>query len=271
MCDVSRESARHRSLSLGAVGQALPHGYAGGGQAFDAGRCQRGARLAYSRRTCPAPDRASPQALCGRQRGPRIGEHGVRAGFDHHRPVSVALSLGAVSHHQVRRENAYAAGLARQHSQLHPHLRRQAGRRQCARHPDAGARAIYVMDRGYLDFARLYALHQAQAFFITRTKSNTRLRRVYSAQVDRHTGIICDQTVALTGTTSRTDYPGHLRRIRYKDAETGKTLAFLTNSFVLPATTICALYKAAGRSNCFSNGSSSIFVSRSSTAIPRMR
>jgi IS4 transposase len=104
--------------------------------------------------------------------------------------------------------------------------------------------AIYVMDRGYLDFARLYVLHQAQAFFITRTKSNTRLRRVYSAQVDRRTGIICDQTVALTGTTSRTDYPGHLRRIRYKDAETGKTLAFLTNSFVLPATTICALYKS---------------------------
>jgi hypothetical protein len=100
------------------------------------------------------------------------------------------------------------------------------------------------MDRGYLDFARLYVLHQAQAFFITRTKSNTRFRRVYSAQVDRRTGIICDQTVALTGPTSRTDYPGHLRRIRYKDAETGKTLAFLTNSFVLPATTICALYKS---------------------------
>lgn len=104
--------------------------------------------------------------------------------------------------------------------------------------------AIYVMDRGYLDFARLYALHQAQAFFVTRTKSNTRFRRGYSAQVDRRTGIICDQTVALTGTTSRTDYPGHLRRIRYKDAETGKTLAFLTNSFVLPAPTICALYKS---------------------------
>lgn len=104
--------------------------------------------------------------------------------------------------------------------------------------------AIYVMDRGYLDIARLYALHQAQAFFVTRTKSNTRFRRGYSAQVDRRTGIICDQTVALTGTTSRTDYPGHLRRIRYKDAETGKTLAFLTNSFVLPAPTICALYKS---------------------------
>jgi IS4 transposase len=104
--------------------------------------------------------------------------------------------------------------------------------------------AIYVMDRGYLDFARLYVLHQAHAFFVTRAKSNTQLRRVYSALIDRSTGISCDQTVALTGTISRKDYPEHVRRIRYKDAKTGKTLVFLTNNFALPAATICALYKA---------------------------
>ena len=104
--------------------------------------------------------------------------------------------------------------------------------------------AIYVMDRGYLDYARLYVLHQTQAFFVTRAKSNTRLKRVYSTVVDRSAGIICDQTVALTGTASRKDYPEHLRRIRYKDPETGKTLIFLTNNFTLPAATICALYKA---------------------------
>ena len=106
------------------------------------------------------------------------------------------------------------------------------------------AGAIYVMDRGYLDFARLYVLHQAQAFFVTRAKSNTRLQRVYSAVADRSAGIICDQTVALIGTTSRKDYPEHLRRIRYKDPDTGKTLVFLTNNFTLSAATICALYKA---------------------------
>ena len=99
------------------------------------------------------------------------------------------------------------------------------------------------MDRGYLDFARLYQMHQAHAFFVTRAKSNTQLRRVYSAPVDRSTGIICDQTVALTGITSRKDYPDYLRRIRFKDPETGKTLVFLTNNFTLPAITICALYK----------------------------
>jgi len=106
------------------------------------------------------------------------------------------------------------------------------------------AGAIYVMDRGYLDFARLYRMHQTQAFFVTRAKSNTQLRRVYSAKSDRSTGIICDQAVALTGTISRKDYPEHLRRIRFKDPETGKTLVFLTNNFALPAATICALYKA---------------------------
>ena len=108
--------------------------------------------------------------------------------------------------------------------------------------PEAGA--IYVMDRGYVDFERLHAMHQASAFFVTRAKSNTRLRRVYSAQVDRDTGIICDQTVALVGYYSSRDYPTHLRRIRFKDPESGKTLVFLTNNFVLPAATICALYKA---------------------------
>jgi hypothetical protein len=108
--------------------------------------------------------------------------------------------------------------------------------------PEAGA--IYVMDRGYLDFERLHAMHLASAFFITRAKSNTRVRRVYSAATDRTTGILCDQTVALVGFYSSRDYPTHLRRIRFKDPETDKTLVFLTNNFTLPAATICALYKA---------------------------
>jgi len=106
------------------------------------------------------------------------------------------------------------------------------------------AGAIYVMDRGYLDFVRLYVIHQAQAFFVTRAMSNTQFRRVYSATVDRSSGIICDQTIALTGRTSGDNYPVHLRRIRFKDPDTGKTLVFLTNNFTLPAATICALYKA---------------------------
>jgi hypothetical protein len=107
--------------------------------------------------------------------------------------------------------------------------------------PEAGA--IYVMDRGYVDFARLHVLHLAGAFFVTRAKSNMDAHRVYSAPTDRTTGIICDQTIALDGHYTSQHYPEHLRRIRFRDAETGKRLVFLTNQFGLPATTICALYK----------------------------
>mgnify|MGYP003416846573 FL=1 len=107
--------------------------------------------------------------------------------------------------------------------------------------PEAGA--IYVMDRAYVDFARLHALHQAGAFFVTRAKSNIDAHRLYSAPTDRATGIICDQTISLDGNATRRNYPAHLRRIRFKDPETGKTLVFITNNFALPAATICALYK----------------------------
>ena len=106
------------------------------------------------------------------------------------------------------------------------------------------AGAFYVMDRGYVDFARLHALHQAGAFFVTRTKSPMDARRVYSAAADRSTGVISDQQVMLNGYYSARKYPEHLRRIRFKDPESGKTLIFLTNNTALPALTIAALYKS---------------------------
>lgn len=108
--------------------------------------------------------------------------------------------------------------------------------------PEPGA--IYVMDRGYVDFSRLHALHLAGAFFVMRAKSNMKAHRVYSEKTDRSTGIICDQTIALDGVYTRQHYPVHLRRIRFKDAESGRTLVFLTNQMTLPAATICALYKS---------------------------
>jgi len=108
--------------------------------------------------------------------------------------------------------------------------------------PEPGA--IYVMDRGYIDFARLHTLHQAGAFFVTRAKSNLSAHRIYSAPTDRTTGVIADQTIALDGVRSGQDYPVHLRRIRFHDAETAKTLIFLTNQTTLPALTICDLYKS---------------------------
>ena len=106
------------------------------------------------------------------------------------------------------------------------------------------AGAFYVMDRGYLDFSRLFTLHQSGAFFVIRAKRGMNAHRVYSMKVDRSTGIICDQRIVLDGFYISQDYPEQLRRIRFKDPETGKTLVFLTNNTALPALTIAALYKS---------------------------
>jgi hypothetical protein len=105
------------------------------------------------------------------------------------------------------------------------------------------ASAFYIMDRGYIDFERLYRLHAAGSFFVTRAKSNLKAQRRYSHPVDRSTGLICDQTIVLTGFYSRQDFDTPLRRIKFKDPETGKRLVFLTNNFALPAITITELYR----------------------------
>ena len=106
------------------------------------------------------------------------------------------------------------------------------------------AGVFYIMDRGYLDFARLYALHQAGSFFVTRAKRGMDAHRLYSMPTDRSTGIICDQRIRLNGFYIAQDYPEQLRRIRFKDPESGKTLVFMTNNTALPALTIAALYKS---------------------------
>jgi transposase len=104
--------------------------------------------------------------------------------------------------------------------------------------------AYYVLDRGYLDFGRLFQFQQAGAFFVTRAKTNLQYTRRSSHPVDKATGLRCDQTIGLTGPKTATLYPLPLRRIRYTDPETGKHLVFLTNDFTLPALTIAQLYKA---------------------------
>jgi len=103
--------------------------------------------------------------------------------------------------------------------------------------------AFYILDRGYLDFARLYHLAQQMAFFITRTKSNTNYRRRYSRAVDKNTGLRCDQTIVLTNFYAQRDYPDQLRLIKYMDPETALRLSFLTNNFQLPAFTVAQLYR----------------------------
>ena len=113
------------------------------------------------------------------------------------------------------------------------------------------AAAIYLLDRGYLDFTRLFRIHQAGAFFVTRAKANTRVRRIYSHPVDKSTGLVCDQTVRLVSPKPAVMYPDQLRRVRYNDPETGKSLAFLTNLFTTPALTIALLYRGRWRVELF--------------------
>jgi hypothetical protein len=107
--------------------------------------------------------------------------------------------------------------------------------------PEAGA--FYIMDRGYLDFGRLYIFHQSLAFFVTRAKGNFQFRRLYSHPIDKSTGLRSDQTIALSSFYPSKDYPEKLRRIHYVDKETEQNLVFLTNCFTLPAITIAQLYK----------------------------
>ena len=107
--------------------------------------------------------------------------------------------------------------------------------------PEAGS--FYIMDRGFTDFARRFTLHQAQAFFVIRGKTNLLFRRIYSRPVDKATGLRCDQTVTLVAPKAKKDYPQHLRRIKFHDTENNKDLVFITNNFDLPALTIAQLYR----------------------------
>ena len=118
--------------------------------------------------------------------------------------------------------------------------------------PEPGA--IYVMDRAYLDFGRLYQLHQCSAIFVTRSKTNTGLRRIYSHKVDKNAGVKYDQTVALTGFYSKKDYPDKLRRIKFFDTEKSRSFIFLTNQFTLPPLTIAELYRYRWRVGVSSEG-----------------
>ena len=111
--------------------------------------------------------------------------------------------------------------------------------------------AFYVMDRGYIDFERLFRLSEAGSFFVTRAKSNLKVKRRYSHKVDKSTGLICDQTVVLTVFYSRKGFDAPLRRVKFKDPQSGKNLIFLTNNFLLPALTITQLYRLRWRIELF--------------------
>jgi hypothetical protein len=115
--------------------------------------------------------------------------------------------------------------------------------------PEPGS--IYVMDRAYLDFERLYLLNQCMAFFVIRSKINTQMRRLYSHKIDKSTGLRCDQTIVLTGIKSAKDYPDKLRRVKFFDNQKGRSFSFLSNNFIVPALVVAELYRCRWRVEIF--------------------
>ena len=241
--DLSRELARYRSLPMGHEIQALPHGHSLHGLPQQSVQCQREARLAHLCRVCPSAYRRSAPPVHRRGPGSRPERDRLCLGLHDHRPVPLSLPLGALPPYQ---------GAIKLHTLLNLHgaipefVLISDGKLHDVHaldHLIPGPGAYYIMDRGYLDFGRLYRLHSARSLFVTRAKANFKFRRRYSHPVDRTTGLICDQTVLLSTFYPAKAYPEPLRRIKFFDVTTDLRLVFLTNDFASPALTIARLYK----------------------------
>src|SRR5438309_7610963 len=239
-----RKPARHRGVLALDERQAIPHGFPRQGCPLHSGRRQRESRLEDLRRLRTSLDRHREATLRPRSNRRRTRPEPVRFGFDHHRFVPVPVSVGQIPQ---------AQGCVKMHTllDLHGNIPTFIGITDGKVHdvnildeifPEAGA--FYVMDRGYVDFERLYIFTLSAAFFVVRTKSNVLLQRRYSHPVDKSTGVRSDHTVILTAIDSVKAYPDTLRRVSYLDVKTRKRFKFLTNNFTLPAITIAQIYKS---------------------------
>lgn len=241
--DLSRELARYRSVSACSRKQALPHGDQEPSFAQHSGRRQRESRLAHLCRLCPVADRDCPAPLCTEPFGVDLNDtvYALDAST-----IDLCLSVFPWAPFRSTKAAVKLHTLLDLRGNIPSFLHISDGKLHDVNVldlllPEPGA--FYIMDRGYIDFDRLYQLHEAKCFFVTRAKSNLKAQRRYSHPIDRSTGLICDQTVVLTGFYSKQDFDTPLRRVRFKDPMTGKGLVFLTNNFTLPALTITELYR----------------------------
>src|SRR5664280_2458843 len=241
--DLSRKSARHRSLFGFVAGQAVSPGIPWQGGSLDAGGCER------SRDWRIFADFA--QRLIAIARGLYVREP---MGVDLEQSlyaldsttIDLCLTLFPWARFRRRKAAVKLHTLLDLRGNIPTFIRVTDGKVHDVNMldeimPQAGA--FYVMDRGYVDFERLFLLTLSSAFFLVRTKSNLLLQRRYSHPVDKSTGVCSDQTVVLSSFESASVYPDALRKVSYCDAETGKRLKFLTNNFTLPALTIAQIYK----------------------------
>ena len=239
-----RESLRDIQACLRAAGSKLYHlGIRSQVLAQYPGQCQSGSRLAHLRRFRSGADWPSPPPL--RQRGVRCGAgaSGLCLGFHDHRSLLVAVSLAKFRRHKAAVKlhtlldlrGSIPSWVIITDGKVHDvnlldQLVFEAG-------------AFYIFDRGYLDFARLYRIHQSSAFFVTRAKSNSEFCRLRSQPVDKSTGVLSDQIIRLKVFYSRQGYPEKLRRVHYLDADSNRRLVLLTNNFTLSARDIADLYR----------------------------
>ena len=241
--DLQGKFARYSGLLACGKTKDVPHGHPGKDFPQYTIPCQPDKRLAHICRFRSSPHSESPTTLCRRFIRYRVGTNYLRAGFHNNRSLSVSLSMGNIPQEQGSGETAYASRSERQHSNDSFYYQRQLHEVNILDKLPIEAGAIYIMDRGYLDYARLYKLHQSAAYFVTRAKNNARYHRRYYQKIDKTSGLKSDQVITLHGYYSKKDYPERLRRIAYYDEKQNKNLVFLTNNFTLPALTITEIYR----------------------------
>ena len=247
---------RQRSVPASTSRQVVSHGHQESRRAQHARRCERSAGLAHPCRVCTIAhwDRAPPvcrRALWGRSERDRLRTRCPTSTIDW------CLSVFPWAPFRSTKAAVKLHTLLDLRGNIPTFLHISDGKLHDVNVldllvPEPGA--FYVMDRGYIDFDRLHRLHEAGSFLVTRAKSNLKALRRYSNPVDRTTGLICDQTIVLTGFYSRQDFDTPLRRIKFKDPKTGKRLVFLTTNVVLPAITIADLYRRRWQVELFFKG-----------------
>ena len=244
LAHLSRKSARPGVLAALADRAALSDGVSQRYPAQHARRCQRTSRLVHLRGLGTELDTARAQPLRYRTVCARTGANRLRSRCNRHRLVFESFPLGPFSYDQGRDQIAYALGFAGFGSDVSRSDRGEVHEGNLLDKIPIEPGAIYVMDRGYLDFARLARFTQAGAFFVIRAKSNLQSCVRTRRSADPSTGLRCDQSINLRGICSRQDYPDLLRRIRYDAPDHEHTLVFLTNNFTLPALKIAQIYKS---------------------------
>src|SRR6266513_1729008 len=242
--DLPRKPSRYRGVPSLPAGKTLPPGLPRSRVSLDAGRCQRESRLAHLRRFRPSAHRAlRDRCMLTIPMGVDL-EQSLYA-LDS-TTIDLCLSLFPWARFRKHKAAVKMHTLLDLHGNIPTFIRVTEGKLHDVNIldellPEIGA--FYVMDRGYIDFERLFIFTLCSAFFVVRTKENVLLQRRYSRPVDKTTGLRSDHTVILTAIDSAKAYPDPLRRVTYFDAEKEKRLKFLTNNFALPALTIAQIYK----------------------------